>query len=413
MTTASVPAAASATCLLQQFTALVHGTGPHLGEPSDAGQSLAVGAAGKALLSVERSWHGSPWRPAHRLIARSTAGEVNAGDSGGLFLGATAVAFLLSTIPRDMDHLYGHARHTVHQQVTALAHRRADAARLRLRAGSPLAFADYDLFYGLTGIGAYLLRTDPGGSALEHVLEYLVTLTQPRALNGTEVPGWWVHHDPLRTHTDRFPGGHANLGAAHGITGPLLLLAKALRRGIEVDGHHDAIHTICDFLGTWRQDTPEGPWWPTYLSWGNLRRRRPGQDRPGRPSWCYGITGLARAGQLAGIALGDTTLQAFYEDALYRALTDPVQLRAVVDAGLCHGWAGVYQTVLHAAEDTQDPRLPQLVHQLARTLVTRARPHTSKGSGLLDGATGTALALSTLAHNRPPATGWDACLLID
>ncbi|MFJ2764643.1 lanthionine synthetase C family protein [Streptomyces prasinus] len=413
MTTASIPSAVAATCLLRQFTTLVHETGPHLSEPVDAGQSLAVGAAGKALLSVERAWYGGPWRPAHRLIARTVAGEINAGDTGGLFLGATAVAFLLSAIPRDKDHLYAHARHTLHQQVTALAHRRADAARLRLRTGAPLAFADYDLFYGLTGIGAHLLRTDPGGSALGHVLEYLVTLTRPRTLNDTELPGWWVHHDPLRTHSDRFPGGHANLGAAHGITGPLLLLAKALRTGIEVDGHRDAIHTICDFLDTWRQGAPEGPWWPTYLSRDDVRRRRPGQDRPGRPSWCYGTTGIARAGQLAGIALGDTALQAFYEDALYRALTDPVQLCAVVDASLCHGWAGVYQTVLHAAEDAKDPRLPHLLHQLAGALVTHARPHTFKGTGLLDGATGTALALSTLAHSQPPATGWDACLLID
>ncbi|BBA99051.1 putative lanthionine synthetase C-like protein [Actinacidiphila reveromycinica] len=411
--TAPASTTVSAADLLQQFTALVNEARPQPPKPPDAGQSLAVGAAGTALLFVERAWHDQPWRPAHRLIAEATAGEVNAGDTGGLFLGATAVAFLLSATPHDREHLYADARATLHRQVTALAHRRADAADQRLRAGEPLAFADYDLFYGLTGIGAYLLRTDPGSSALGRVLAYLVALTRPRTLNGSDLPGWWVHHDPLRAHSDHFPGGHANLGTAHGITGPLLLLAKALRTGIKVEGHRTAIRIICDFLDTWRQDAPEGPWWPTYLSYEDVQRRRPGQDRPGRPSWCYGTTGIARAGQLAGISLGDTTRQALYEDALYRALTAPAQLRVVVDAGLCHGWAGIYQTVVRATDDSNDPRLPGLRHQLAVALITHARPNTAKGRGLLEGAAGTALALSTLAHSKPPDNGWDACLLIN
>ncbi|WP_328465858.1 lanthionine synthetase C family protein [Streptomyces sp. NBC_00448] len=403
----------SASVLLRQFTALVDEKGPHPPEPSDAGQSLAVGAAGTALLFVEGAWHGQPWGPAHRLITEAAAGAINAGDTGGLFLGATAIAFLLSTTPPDRDHLYADARAVLHRQVTALAHRRSDVAHLRLRAGGPLSFADYDLFYGLTGIGAYLLQTDPGSSALGRVLEYLVALTRPRSLNGSDLPGWWVHHDPRRAQSDRFPGGHTNLGTAHGIAGPLLLLAKALRAGIQVDGHCAAIRTICDFLDTWRQDTPKGPWWPNYLSHEDLQRRHPRQDIPGKPSWCYGTTGIARSGQLAGIALGDTNLQALYEDALYRALTDRAQFRAVVDVGLCHGWAGIYQTVVRAAADSNDPRLPHLRHQLAKALITHARPNTAKGRGLLDGAAGTALALSTLAHSKPPDNGWDACLLID
>jgi hypothetical protein len=35
------------------------------------------------------------------------------------------------------------------------------------------------------------------------------------------------------------------------------------------------------------------------------------------------------------------------------------------------------------------------------------------GTGFLDGAAGTALALHTAAHNVAPISGWDACLLIE
>jgi hypothetical protein len=46
-----------------------------------------------------------------------------------------------------------------------------------------------------------------------------------------------VCHDPQVTASSEFPGGHADLGIAHGISGPLALLTQALRRDVTVDGH--------------------------------------------------------------------------------------------------------------------------------------------------------------------------------
>ncbi|MFJ5608205.1 lanthionine synthetase C family protein [Streptomyces sp. NPDC093221] len=386
---------------------------PHPDEPR-AVQSLADGAAGTALLHIEMaSGHAQPWSAAHRWITAAVSGQVSAADTTGLYLGAPAIGFLLSTPPAEYDHLYAQARRAVHQHVLALAHRRTDAAFARIRRGDLAAFAEYDTFYGLTGIGAYLLRTNPESGALERVLRYLVALTRPLAPRDRGLPGWWVRHDPHRGHSPRFPGGHGNLGAAHGITGPLLLLAQALRRGAEVPGHRDAIRTICDHFDTWRQDTATGPWWPEHLSRRNLERRHPHRPRDARPSWCYGTTGIARAGQLAGIALRDTSLQTFYEDALHRALSDSAQLANVTDAGLCHGWAGIYQTASRAAADALDPRLTELPPTLGRALLDHTRLGPTAAPGLLNGAAGTALALSTLATQEPPSTGWDACLLIN
>lgn len=386
---------------------------PHPDEPW-AVQSLADGAAGTALLHVEAARsHAQPWQAAHRWITTAVSGQVSAADTTGLFLGAPAVGFLLSTPPAEYEHLYAPARRTVHQHVRALALRRTDAALARIRRGDLATFAEYDIFYGLTGIGAHLLRTSPENGALERILRYLVTLTRPLVPGGRSLPGWWVRHDPQRGHSPHFPGGHTNLGAAHGITGPLLLLAQALRRGIEVPGHRDAIRTICDHLDTWRQDIDTGPWWPEHLSRHDLERRHPHRPHDARPSWCYGTTGIARAGQLAGIALRDTSLQTFYEDALHQALSDPAQLANVTDAGLCHGWAGIYQTASRAAADAIDPRLTELLPTLGRALLDHTRLGPAAAPGLLNGAAGTALALSTLATQQPPSTGWDACLLIN
>ncbi|MGW5102664.1 lanthionine synthetase C family protein [Streptomyces sp. NPDC004100] len=406
--------AATAAAILEQYTAHLEEPSPPPLEEPWAVQSLADGAAGISLLHIETACRfGGSWRSAHRWITSVASGPISAADQTGLFLGAPAVGFVLTTVPPTYQHLYASARATLHQHITGLANRRVDAALARIDRGDLPAFAEYDLFYGLTGIGAYLLRTEPEGPALERILRYLVALTRPLAPADRGLPGWWVGHDPARGESPHFPGGHGNFGTAHGITGPLLLLAQSLRRGITVDGHQDAMRTICAHLDAWCQHGASGPWWPEHISRRDLDRGRPHHDAPARPSWCYGTTGIARAGQLAGLALRSPTLQTFYEDALYRALTDPAQLAQITDNGLCHGWAGIYQTARRAAADALDPRLSTLPDRLGDALTASGHPGTPSAPGLINGVAGTALALTTLASHQPPSTGWDACLLIN
>ncbi|MDX2820612.1 lanthionine synthetase C family protein [Streptomyces ipomoeae] len=383
------------------------------GQPWRA-QDLAAGAAGSALLHIERARAGDgTWQQAHSWIKTAVATTISAGDTSGLYLGAPAAAFMLdcaviAETPRYRDALTALDRHVID-----LAHRRCDAARTRMRHGHPARFHEYDLFYGLTGIGAYLLRRSPSGSAMSRVLDYLVRLTRPIRHGDLGVfPGWWVDHQPDLT-PSTVPAGHANLGTAHGITGPLLLLARALRQGVRVDGHEDAIDTILDWLDTWRQDGPAGPWWPEHLHLGDLRAGRPAQIGPARPSWCYGTPGIARAGQLAALARDDPARQRLYEDAMARCLTDSDQLSKITDGGLCHGWAGVYQTAFRAAHDATTPALHAVLPELAAALTRHARPGPGLDPGLLQGTAGTALALTTAAHDAAPTSGWDACLLID
>ncbi|MFC5956809.1 lanthionine synthetase C family protein [Streptomyces pratens] len=378
-------------------------------------QSLSDGPVGTALLHIERAHTGhGTWPQAHTWIKAAALRPVSASDTNGLFLGAPAVAFTLSCATAPDSARYQQALTGVDEHVIALAHRRVDAATHRARRGERPTFHEYDVFYGLTGIGAYLLRRHPGSSALERVLAYLVTLASPvHADRIGRVPGWWVGHDPSLTHAPEFPGGHANLGVAHGIAGPLLLMARALRHGVAVDGQAEAIHTTLAWLDQWRQDGSAGPWWPQHLTLNELRAGRPTQSGPARPSWCYGTPGIARAGQAAAIAVRDTVRQHQYEDAIARCLTDPHQLARLTDSSLCHGWAGVYQTAWRAAHDASVTVLHTAVSRLADALIRHTTAIAGRDPGLLLGDAGTALALITAARDAAPASGWDACLLID
>jgi hypothetical protein len=135
------------------------------------------------------------------------------------------------------------------------------------------------------------------------------------------------------------------------------------------------------------------------------------------------------AQQLAALALGDADRQANAETALLDALTDPVQLRATVDTGLCHGFAGLAHLAARTAADAAPATADRLLAALPALLSTLFPPgpaldeaatgdaatklvNDSAGPGLLDGAAGTALGVLCAAKAEPPRTAWDTCLLI-
>jgi lantibiotic biosynthesis protein len=382
-----------------------------------ASQSLARGAVGTALLHVERAWTGSGnWDTAQAHIRRVVSRPVDAAEHASLYYGAPAVAFLLHTAA-DSHPRYRAAGETLDEHVLRLARRRLANAAARTERGEPATFAEYDLFYGLTGIGVLLLRHHPDSDELAGILRYVVTLaTRPRHEDGVELPGWWVTHNPdeiLPT-----PGGHANFGMAHGAAGLLSLIALATLRGCVVQDQHEAIAALTGWFDRWRQDGPVGSWWPQWITHEELHESRPVHARPGWASWCYGTVGIARAQQLAALATEDPRRQQAAEDALAASLTG-TQLDRITEPGLCHGIAGMYQTAYRASRDARDPAIAHCLPALADRLARHARSFgddegggEADATGLLNGRAGVGLALETARRSTPPHTGWDACLLI-
>ena len=178
-------------------------------------QSLAQGAAGIALLHIEQAMTGTgTWVDAHTAITRAAAEPAGTGPSAALYIGAPALAFMLHTARADGKPRYQAADDELNQHVLRTAWMRLAAAQAQ-QAGGHLSFRDYDAFYGMTGIAALLTRISPASDALSGALEYLTGLTRPRLLDHSHVPGWLVGPDPDPLMPT--PGGHVNLGMAHGI----------------------------------------------------------------------------------------------------------------------------------------------------------------------------------------------------
>lgn len=387
-------------------------------------QSLALGVPGIALLHVELAAAGlRPWQRAHHWLAAATSGPVTAGADSHPFHGAPALAHVLACAAAHQPGTYARALDGLDTAIAADTRRRVHTAHARIDAGELPALAEFDAIRGLTGVGAYLLHRAPDGQELRAVLQYLVRLAQPLHPDGEVLPGWWTGSGPSGRADARFPGGHGNSGMAHGIAGPMALLALAALHGVVVDGQLTAISTMCTWLDRWRSDTDGGPIWPYWISRPQLRTDHAQVHRAQRPSWCYGTAGLARAQQLVALALNDPVRRAAAEGALVCALSDPHQLAATTDPSLCHGYAGLAHIAHRVAADA----LPETVEHL-RALVPRlldqigpagADPRRTAAAlvadaarpGLLEGAAGVALAALSCSTAATASSSWDACLL--
>ncbi|WP_328990287.1 lanthionine synthetase C family protein [Kribbella sp. NBC_01245] len=393
-------------------------------------QSLAGGAVGAALLDIERAatGHGT-WQTAHQALAVASSGGITSTQQTHLYYGAPAFAFAITGAHQHHPGSYRDALAMLDEMVSTIVQARLAAAHARIDARQLPALSEFDTIRGLAGLGAHLLRRDHRQPLLRDVLAYLVRLTQPIHDDGDELPGWWTHLDPGGNPSPDYPGGHANTGMAHGIGGPLALLALAANRGFTVPGHHEAIARIRDWLDRWQQTTDTGPcwnrtettstWWPYWITRTELRTGRLQQRGPQRPSWCYGTPGLGRAQQLAAIATRDAAWKHAAETALVDALTDSHQVALLTDNSLCHGLAGAAYIARLAAADSTSPQLARVADQLAAAADRRRTPRPDTTApldtpqGFLEGTAGTALALRAHLLQAAPRTSWDSSLLIN
>lgn len=375
-------------------------------------QSLAGGALGIALLHIERARSGyGDDVTAHTWLKLATSVATSAGLNANLFHGAPALGLALHAATADTRR-YSRALAALDDKTIAITRRRLAAAHDRMDRGDRLQMREFDLVHGLTGLGVYHLQRHPDRDVTRDVLGYLVRLTQP--LPGGQgvldaLPPWWMPVGLSGEPSSEHPHGHGNFGIAHGIGAVLALLSLAVIRDLAVTGARDAIARLCAWTDQWRQHGESGPWWPGYLTFDQARHLvQP--DRP-RPSWCYGVSGTARAQQLAGMALKDGERQRAAVDALLAALRDPAQRALLPDIGLCHGKAGLLQSAWRMAIDAGSSELaaelPDLVAQLAAQL-----DQPNRDPELMDGAAGAALALHAFGTGSVPASHWDAFFLL-
>ncbi|MEV6681712.1 lanthionine synthetase C family protein [Streptomyces erythrochromogenes] len=406
--------------------------------PPDLGQ----GPLGAALLFGELARTDESMRPlAHRAIARAAKG-LSTAPGLGLFGGPAALLAVAQTCADGAGDYQGLRAGLARR----LARRRNEHPAPAGAPGSGVAWSDYDWIQGPAGTTRLLLDCveDPDESgpditrALESSLRRLTALTEPVRVNGRTVSGWWIAPGRQATAELRatFPDGFFDLGIAHGIGGPLSVLATALERGREVEGQREAVERIVDWLAGRLLHDEAGPYWPAWLSWAEETTAERPATAYTRNAWCYGSPSVAAALYRAGTALGRPEWCRNAVTVLNAALARDQDRWELEGPTLCHGYAGFLQILTRTALSSGDRGLAAGCRRLAGALLDQAdddAPFTFRrltgdstqagtptasaafdSPGMLEGAAGAACALlsatRTAAHTGRSAHPWDRTL---
>jgi hypothetical protein len=385
---------------------------------------IAQGDAGLALMCgyLDACFPDEGWdATAHRYLTLAARGAERSGYlATGLFGGLSGLAFAARYLSRNGTR-YQKLLTAIEEPLLSQTLGLADALS-RQRQG--VSVGQFDLISGLSGVGAYLLcrrEYEEAVAALRAVLRSLVALVPEEE----GIPRWYT---PAYLMGDEatarlYPNGNLNCGLAHGIPGPLGLMALALRSGMEVEGLEEAVDRVTHWLMNNRADDAWGVNWPTAVP---LGPRGPGsalREEPSRTAWCYGSPGVARALWFAGEALGNLEYRELAVEAMKAVYRRPVWERRIDSPTFCHGVAGLLQITLRFANDTELPLFAGAAETLTEQLLSLHDPDSLLGycslepggqrvdqPGLLDGAPGVVLVLLAAATDVRPT--WDRLFLL-
>ncbi|MCJ8270994.1 MAG: lanthionine synthetase C family protein, partial [Psychrosphaera sp.] len=278
---------------------------------------------------------------------------------------------------------------------------------------TPVWKGEYELISGLCGIGLYgLSRCDinSGKKIAEKVIHHLMERARTDS-NGTY---WSTDADSAYVHADENTE-EINLGLAHGTTGVIALLSKAVKKQVLLTQTAPLLQSACDWLLAQKNDDQA----QGYFSYNSLKQC---QSRLG---WCYGDLSNAYVLYKAGLVLENKALA---DAALSIALATCERKKdqsGMVDASICHGSAGImfmYQRLFFYSGDEYFEEAAQ--YWLAQTLELadsgedlsgfnyyRGRNKAAEEDlGFLEGFAGIGLAL--LASIQTTEPDWDEVLML-
>lgn len=277
---------------------------------------------------------------------------------------------------------------------------------------------EYDLIYGLAGLGLYGLDHPDRGYREEvvgSVVRRLEELAEPLA-GGL---AWRTRPERMPPRgAQRFPEGRFDIGVAHGTAGVVGLLSRVVVADLALKAAEPLLEqAVRSLLGSTR-NVDDGSTFPgEWTAAGSASSRS---------AWCYGDPGVVAVLLGAAKSLGDRELMERTLSMALRACGRPAEQTGVQDAGLCHGAAGLAHLYNRLGQATEEPQLAAASRQWFERTLHHRKPSTGLADfpawwpevreyrsdfSLLSGAAGVGLALLAATTSLVPQ--WDRPLLAD
>ncbi len=276
---------------------------------------------------------------------------------------------------------------------------------------------NYDFLHGAVGTGTYFLsRLAKKESAdyLKELVDHLDKLKhEPKDIKGA------IAWESVLDHEKGDKG--YNLSLSHGISAIIAFLGKVLEKGIYTEKVSPLLNGAVAFLLGNALDTNEfSSNFPSWIGEGY-------PTGPSRMAWCYGDLGIGVALLQAARSAGNKEWEKKAVDTLLHSTgRKDVKENSVIDAGLCHGAAGIghiYNRMYHYTghETFKESALYWLEQTLKMAVYDDGYAgykawHTEKyggwvaEAGLLEGVAGIGLMLISMISDIEP--GWDRTLFL-
>ena len=274
---------------------------------------------------------------------------------------------------------------------------------------------NYDFLHGAVGNGVYFLSRNNNEKSKEYLKEFIDQLDRI-SLQDEDGARKWMSTLNIEEKTKGF-----NLSLSHGIASIIAFLGKMLEAGIYNEKVSPLLNGAVQYLLKYKLDREK--YLSNFPSWIN-------ENEPlsqSRLAWCYGDLGIGTAlWQAAQSAKNKEWEKVAVDTLLDSTARRDLKKNAVIDAGLCHGAAGIMHIYNRAYHYTGQDKFKDTTLYWAEQTLAMAKFedgyagykawHTEKyggwthEAGLLEGIAGIGLAFISLIAAIEPK--WDRALFI-
>lgn len=190
-----------------------------------------------------------------------------------------------------------------------------------------------DVIQGVSSVAKYLLHKEKldydQELLLREVLDYLVIVLNKR-------PTIYPNFMPTKELKQKYPDGYINLGVAHGILGPMSVLASGYKKFNEPK-YLTSVENGLRYYGIASQTNETGQ----IIGWNSrISTKIESENVEINLSWCYGNLGIARvlyniSRMMDNHKLERTTIDIFRLSASYLDCVN------ILNSGVCHGRSGI------------------------------------------------------------------------
>lgn len=329
---------------------------------------LFVIAEAYPLLNEQDKWLEKTYELVSRISQEILTGKYE--YQPGLIIGLCKIGFIIRLLNKKCNH-YKKFSNTLDEYII----RRMEViVELYEKHIGSLKTQHYDVIYGLSGAGIYLLECESSrerDKVLRNILVYLSKLIlDSHEYQTMEIPNWHILNENHLMDYDRkyYSFGSFNFGVSHGIIGIYSFASHMYRRDMEKNLAKRIIDKIESLYMKYSKVIDNCRYWPGRLKLEEFVREEYIHTNY-RQSWCYGSIGVNAVFLKEAYLSHDIDLQKIMYNNMLEIAKIPLENYELNSPIICHGYAGVLEIFINAQKICKNSVLHKKICELFDIIV--------------------------------------------